>query len=51
MLSMSKANELDIVGSVPVLLKHPAFAGKGSLWLKNDKHPTIKQNDINGIRY
>ena len=44
MLSMSKANELDIVGSVPILLKHPAFAGKGSLWLKNDKHPTIKQN-------
>ena len=51
MLAMSKANELDIVGSVPVLLKHPAFAGKGSLWLKNDTHPSIKMGDIKGHRY
>ena len=51
MLTMSKAAELEIVGSVPVCLKHPTFAGKGPLWTKEDTHPSIKRADITSVRY
>jgi hypothetical protein len=48
---MSQAKELDIVGSLPKSLKNPSFAGKGSLWLKNNTHPSIKKSEIKGMRY
>ena len=43
---MSKGLDLDIVGSMPVLLKHPSFAVKETMWVKKDDHPTIDKVHI-----
>ena len=51
MLGMSKGLDLDIVGSMPVLLKHPSFAVKESMWVKKDDHPTIDKVHIITKRY
>ena len=48
---MSKGLDLDIVGSMPVLLKHPSFAAKETMWVKKDDHPTIEKAHIIAKRY
>lgn len=51
MFSIEKANELEVIDKIPPLINHPAFTEKKILWIKETKHPTITNKDINGKRY
>lgn len=39
---MIRAQELDIHGPLPILLKHPAFTESSSLWIKENTHPEFQ---------
>lgn len=51
MLGMLRAQDLEISGPLPVLLKNPAFADKSHLWVKETTHPKIAASSITSQRY
>lgn len=51
MLGMLRAQDLEISGPLPVLLKNPAFADKKHLWVKDNSHPSIVAASITSQRY